>query len=190
MKATGASIQIPCDADVFGAVKTIFVLQENLISLLEFDMIGQSVVGAYMAYLHHLCYKDRKKDDALLFGFLDPASTYTLNKEFQNAVVKRLMDNYYRLYLMPHNQMAHWILVVIWDDDLYILNPLPHNTRFPDLERGLIDALASYHAQSGRAKRTPKVVYLMWAVRSRNCYTEEELDEVRMEALEFIEDKM
>ncbi|XP_063944731.1 uncharacterized protein LOC135151101 [Daucus carota subsp. sativus] len=49
MKATGASVQIPCDADVFGAVKTIFVLQENLISLLEFDMIGQSVVGAYMA---------------------------------------------------------------------------------------------------------------------------------------------
>lgn len=49
MKATGASLPIPCDAEVFGVEKTIYILHENIISLLEFDMIGQSAIAAYMA---------------------------------------------------------------------------------------------------------------------------------------------
>lgn len=48
MKTTGASIQIPSDAEVFGSVKTIFVLQENIMALLENKMIGQAVISAYM----------------------------------------------------------------------------------------------------------------------------------------------
>ena len=48
MQTTGASIQIPSDAEVFGTVKTIFVLQENIMALLENKMIGQSVISAYM----------------------------------------------------------------------------------------------------------------------------------------------
>lgn len=49
MKSTGKSIQIPCDRDVFGVEKKIYVLAENVVSLLEFNMIGQSAISAYMA---------------------------------------------------------------------------------------------------------------------------------------------
>lgn len=49
MKSTGISIQIPCDAEVFGAVKTIFILHENIVALLEFKMIGQGAISAYIA---------------------------------------------------------------------------------------------------------------------------------------------
>ena len=49
MKASGASIQIPCDVEIFGNEKTIFILHENLTSLLEFQMIGQAIITAYMA---------------------------------------------------------------------------------------------------------------------------------------------
>ena len=48
MQTTGASIRIPSDAEVFGTVKTIFVLQENIMALLEKKMIGQFVISAYM----------------------------------------------------------------------------------------------------------------------------------------------
>lgn len=48
MKATGESIPIPCDSDVFGTEKTIYILHENIKALLEFDMIGQAAISAYM----------------------------------------------------------------------------------------------------------------------------------------------
>lgn len=49
METTGESIQIPCDTEVFGDDKTIFVLHENIIDLLEFKMIGQGAISAYIA---------------------------------------------------------------------------------------------------------------------------------------------
>lgn len=49
MKETGASIQIPCDFDLFGIERIIFLLHENIIALSEFEMIGQAIISAYMA---------------------------------------------------------------------------------------------------------------------------------------------
>lgn len=49
MKESGASIQIPCDFGLFGIGRTIFLLHENIIALLEFEMIGQAIISAYMA---------------------------------------------------------------------------------------------------------------------------------------------
>ena len=49
MKIRGDSIQIVCDAEVFGLEKTIYVLHENVIDLLKFGMIGQAVISTYMA---------------------------------------------------------------------------------------------------------------------------------------------
>lgn len=49
MKDTGTSIPIPCAAEVFGIEKIIYILHENIIALLEYDMIGQSTICAYMA---------------------------------------------------------------------------------------------------------------------------------------------
>ena len=49
MKTTGVSIQIRCEAEVFGHKKTIYLLYENVLSLLEFEMLGQAVVASYMA---------------------------------------------------------------------------------------------------------------------------------------------
>lgn len=49
MAVSGVSIEIPCDIEVFGFEKRIFILHENLISLLEFDQIGQAVISTYMS---------------------------------------------------------------------------------------------------------------------------------------------
>ncbi|WOH09370.1 hypothetical protein DCAR_0728827 [Daucus carota subsp. sativus] len=50
MQSSGDSIQIPCDAEVFGIEKRIFILYENIVALLEFNMIGQAAIAAYMQY--------------------------------------------------------------------------------------------------------------------------------------------
>lgn len=49
MKASGSSIPIPCDVEVFGFEKVIYILHENIIALLDFDRIGQSAICAYMS---------------------------------------------------------------------------------------------------------------------------------------------
>lgn len=49
LKQNSESIQIPCDAEVFGRDKTIFLLDENVMALLEFNMIGQAIISTYMA---------------------------------------------------------------------------------------------------------------------------------------------
>lgn len=48
MKASGIPIQLPCDVEVFGEEKTIFVLDENLLALLKYEMLGQAIIAAYM----------------------------------------------------------------------------------------------------------------------------------------------
>lgn len=48
MKATGASIQIPCDPEVFGIEKIIYILDEAIIALLHFEEIGQCAISAYI----------------------------------------------------------------------------------------------------------------------------------------------
>lgn len=135
METTGDSIQIPCDTEVFGNDKTIFVLHENIIDLLEFKRIGQGAISAYMVCLHVVVSENNNLD---LFAFVDPGATFTLNSEFETYLVNRLKEgNPDRLFLMPHNSNYHWILVLIWGGEIYILNPLPRSTTYPDLEKAV-----------------------------------------------------
>lgn len=56
MTVTRESVQLPCDAQMFGDEKTIFVLQENLLALLQYKIIGQAVLSAYMLYVFFLIF--------------------------------------------------------------------------------------------------------------------------------------
>ncbi|XP_074351633.1 uncharacterized protein LOC141690760 [Apium graveolens] len=224
MKASGESIPIPCDSDVFGVEKTIYILHENLKALLEFDMIGQAAISAYMAHLHSTIKRVRKNDDVVLYGFFDPGANFNLNADFQRNVGSRLKEgNQNHIFFLPHNHHCHWILVVIWDGDIYILNPLPHPTHFDDLEKALSETIKQVNSQTGRGNKAPKIKNLVgspkqsggvecgyvvmrymkeiiedrdisftskWATKTRKFYTLEELDQVRCDVIDFIQDKM
>ncbi|XP_074336394.1 uncharacterized protein LOC141673543 [Apium graveolens] len=158
MKSTGNSIQIPCDAEVFGVVKTIFILHENIAHLLEFKMIGQGAICTYMAYLHSVVIGNNNHE---LFAFFDPGATFTVNDDFENNLVNRLKEgNPGRLFLMPHNSGCHWILVVIWAGEIFILNPLPRATTFPELEKNVSKAVIAFNIQVGRGNKAPSIIYI------------------------------
>ncbi|XP_063941050.1 uncharacterized protein LOC135149368 [Daucus carota subsp. sativus] len=115
----------------------------------------------------------------------------------------------------------HWILTIIWEGEIYILNPLPHPTQFPELEKVLSSAIKTFNSETGRSNKPPKAKFLSgspkqpgghecgyvvmrymkdiiadtrlsftskWLAKSRVSYTEEQLDEVRIEALQFCQD--
>ncbi|KAL8120247.1 hypothetical protein AgCh_017410 [Apium graveolens] len=90
MKSTGNSIQIPCDAEVFGVEKRIFILHENIIALLEFKMIGQAAISAYMAYLHCIVCENENLEQ---FAFCDPGVSFTLNNNFEDNLVSRFNED-------------------------------------------------------------------------------------------------
>ncbi|XP_074365577.1 uncharacterized protein LOC141706680 [Apium graveolens] len=52
MKGSGNSIPVPFDFQIFGIERTIYLLHENVLELLEFKMIGQPAISTYMAYLY------------------------------------------------------------------------------------------------------------------------------------------
>lgn len=48
MKESGNWIPVPCDFEIFGIERTIYLLHENVLALLEFKMIGQYAISTYM----------------------------------------------------------------------------------------------------------------------------------------------
>ncbi|KAK1368702.1 hypothetical protein POM88_034794 [Heracleum sosnowskyi] len=92
-----------------------------------------------------------------------------------------------KIFLMPHNEDYHWILVMIWESEIFILNPLSSPKKFSELEAALVRAVRSYNAQTGRVNKNPKVQYLSWATKMRKSYKREELDDVRLETLRHIQ---
>lgn len=110
-------------------------------------------------------------------------------------------------------------MVVIWDGEIFILNPLPHSTSYPELEKAVSRGVQSFNIETGRGSRIPKIKYIpgcpkqpggyvimrylkditedpemsfvkKWATRNRRTYEKKELDEVRCEALDYIQGHM
>ncbi|XP_074342473.1 uncharacterized protein LOC141680040 [Apium graveolens] len=218
MKEANDSIQIPCGEEVFGVEKLIYLLHENVMALLGFKMIGQAAISTYMAYLQT---KVRKRKHSDMFAFLDPSATFKLNDDFQNYIIARMRSGPSRIFLLPQNESYHWILIMIWESEIFILNPLPHQKRFTALEEALVGAIRSYNAQIGHVNKNPTIKNLIgspkqpggsecgyvvmrymkdiyedkemkflskWGVKCRKSYTKEQLDEVRFETLQYIQE--
>ncbi|KAL8132351.1 hypothetical protein AgCh_008009 [Apium graveolens] len=186
MKETGDSIVIPCDTEVFGCERVIYILHENLIALLKFEEIGQAAISAHMSYLHGVVLANNDLD---MFAFFDPGATFTLNKEFERYFVQRLTDGCDRVFLMPYNFNA--------------MKTFNAQTGRGNIVRK-IKNLVGYPKQPGGPECGYVVMRYMkdiiedkemtfitkWANKSRKSYKMEELDVVRIEALAYIQDKI
>lgn len=151
---------------MFGVEKTIFVLHENLIALLKFEMIGEAIIATYMLNLHTMIRNDAELSET--FGFFYPGSTYKLNEDFEHYFVNRMMEgNVYRIFFLPHNHEMHWILTIIWEGEIYMINPLLHATHLYELEKVLIRALKAFNDKTGRGNKTPKVKILKVLLRNQ-----------------------
>ncbi|XP_040366111.1 uncharacterized protein LOC121050406 [Rosa chinensis] len=219
MSQTNESIRTMLDDSVFGVQKQLFILTENVIDLLEMNKIGQGVIAAYMANLHETL---RERDELDTFGFIDPAATYMCERsEFVPYLVNRLKEGKGdRIFLMAYNPGEHWILTIIWEDEIYIVDPLPKPVHYKPWENAVINAVKTYNAEKGRVTKVPKLkllpgapkqpggvecgYYVMrymkdiinddtlsfstkWAVKDRKGYTQQQLDEVRIEVADYLQ---
>ncbi|KAL1826554.1 hypothetical protein ACET3Z_004966 [Daucus carota] len=130
MKETVVSVKIPCDRQVFGCDKKLCLLQEELLALLEFNMVGQSAISAYMMAV--------KSFNA------QTGRTSTMPKVKNLLGTPKQPSGYECAYAV-----MRYMKEIIEDKDF------------------------SFHKK--------------WMSKSRKCYEMDELDEVRNEALGFIE---
>ncbi|KAM5578065.1 hypothetical protein ABKV19_008405, partial [Rosa sericea] len=137
MSQTNESISTVLDDSVFGVQKELFILTENVTDLLEMNKIGQGVIAAYMANLHETLLE---RDELDTFGFIDPAATYKCERlEFVPYLVNRLKEGKAdRIFFMPYNPGEHWILTIIWEDEIYIVDPLPKPVHYKPWENAVI----------------------------------------------------
>ncbi|KAK1404627.1 hypothetical protein POM88_004232 [Heracleum sosnowskyi] len=205
--------------------RTIFLLHENLIALFKFEKIGQAIISTYMMHLHTMIRESGKLET---FYFFDPVATFQLNDDFKLYVVNRMREgNVDRIFFLPHCSNEHWILTIIWDGEIFILDPLPPTrqvplVQYPALEKALIGALKIVNAETGRGNKVPEIKYLAGSPKqpggvecgyvvmrymkdiiedkelcfpmkwneSWEFYTKEELDVVRFEALNRIQNQL
>ncbi|XP_040373610.1 uncharacterized protein LOC121052492 [Rosa chinensis] len=172
-----------------------------------------------MAHLHEII---SQRDELDTFAFIDPAATYKCERPgFHPYLVDRLKEGKAdRIFCMPYNPGEHWILTIIWEDEIYILDPLPKPVNYQSWENIVINAVKAFNAETGRVNKVPKVkllpgvpkqpggvncgYYVMrymkdiinddtlsfstkWAAKSRNLYTQDQLDEVRIEAADYLQ---
>ncbi|XP_062006048.1 uncharacterized protein LOC133723246 [Rosa rugosa] len=137
MTHTSEAISTVLDDKVFGVHKELFILTENVIDLLEMQKIGQGVIAAYMAHLHEVV---TERDEFGNFAFIDPAATYNCERsDFGSYLVNRLKEGKTdRIFFMPYNPGEHWILTIIWEDDIYILDPLGKSVHYQAWENSVI----------------------------------------------------
>ncbi|KAL8132165.1 hypothetical protein AgCh_007888 [Apium graveolens] len=158
MKDDKSVLPISCNAGVFGGTRTIYLLHENLIALFKFEMIGQAIIATYMMHLHTMICESGKLET---FSFFDPVATFHLNDDYELFVSERMREgNVDCIFFLPHCNNEHWILTIIWDGEIYILDPLPGVIQFPALEKALIGALIIVNAKRGKGNKVPKVKYL------------------------------
>ncbi|KAL1818374.1 hypothetical protein ACET3Z_013243 [Daucus carota] len=139
-------------------------------------------------YRRHLHIELSNSKDIEKFAFCDPNPAFKLNADFEDYIVERLAKgDTDGIFFLPHNHNKHWILSIIWEGQIYILNPLSHPVRFPALEKALTSAVSSFNMKIGKSGDLPKVKNLTWSEMSRVSYDEEELEDVRCEVLEFIQ---
>ncbi|XP_074328253.1 uncharacterized protein LOC141666155 [Apium graveolens] len=179
MKTTGVSIQIKYEKEMFGHDNVIYLLHENVQAVLEFEMLGKVVLESYMAYLHSKISKWPELGEK--FAFIYPGSTYYLNAKFETYIMNRLKEgNPDRLFFLPHNQN--------FNSETGRGNHKPTKAKFLSQPGGTECAYVVMRYMKEIINDTKLTFTTKWLKKTRMCYTEDQLDEVRVEALKYIQE--
>ncbi|KAL8091484.1 hypothetical protein AgCh_033917 [Apium graveolens] len=173
------------------ALGSFLAWPEGLISyttpaaVLEFEMLGQAVLASYMTYLHYEMSEQPELEET--FAFIDPRSTYYLNTEFGTYIVNRLKEgNPDRLFFLLPNQKA----LKSFNSETGRGNHKPSKVKFlsgsPKQPSGTECAYVVMRYMKEIINDTRMTSTTKWLQKTRMCYTEEQLDEYIMLAVDYV----
>ncbi|KAL8112149.1 hypothetical protein AgCh_019735 [Apium graveolens] len=210
MKTTGVSIQIKCEKEVFGHEKVIYLLHENVQAVLEFEILGQAVLASYMTIGGAFAFIDPGSTYYLNAKF----ETYIVNR-LKEGNPDRLFflphnqnmhwilaiiwgGEIYFLNPLPHPvqypdlEKALSRALKSFNSETCRGNHKPSKAKFlsgsPKQPGGTECAYVVMRYMKEIINDTRLTFTTKWLQKTRMCYTEEQLDEVRVEALGYIQE--
>ncbi|XP_024185278.1 uncharacterized protein LOC112190082 [Rosa chinensis] len=185
MKQTSEAITTVLDDNVFGIHKELFILAENVIDLIEMKKIGQGVIAAYMVQLHELI---TERDELETFAFSDPAATYNCERSnFSSYLVNRLKEGKTdRIFFMPYNPGA----IKSFNAETGSANKVSKLKLFPDVPKqsgGVECGYCVMRYMKDIINDDTLSFLTKWVAKTRQVYTQDELDEVRIEVADYLQ---
>ncbi|KAF4391503.1 hypothetical protein F8388_008907 [Cannabis sativa] len=184
--------RIEMDPNIFGSDQDLYIEPKDIVHLGTNVEIGAECIAFYIRILHERL-KNSKREK--YFRFIHPSWASIVGSYLQQnveSIADRLASaGEMQLSLIPINLGYHWVLIIIDPsrEMCFWLNPtgeLPSDTI-----KNFIAMIFDYYNAS--KKKTPRAAGIIWKIikcnnRMENYYTNEEIDEIRIEwADAFIE---
>ncbi|KAF4354593.1 hypothetical protein G4B88_026878 [Cannabis sativa] len=184
--------RIEMDPNIFGSDQDLYIEPKDIVHLGTNVEIGAECIAFYIRILHERL-KNSKREK--YFRFIHPSWASIVGSYLQQnveSIADRLASaGEMQLSLIPINLGYHWVLIIIDPsrEMCFWLNPtgeLPSDTI-----NNFIAMIFDYYNAS--KKKTPRAAGIIWKIikcnnRMENYYTNEEIDEIRIEwADAFIE---
>ncbi|KAL8113768.1 hypothetical protein AgCh_020895 [Apium graveolens] len=129
----------------------------------------------------------RKRKLSEMYAFVDPAATFKLNDDFEAYIVERMNTGDSLIFLMPHNEKA--VRSYNAQKGLVNKNPKIKNLSGSPKQPGGYECgyvVMRYMKDIFEDKKMKFIT--KWAAMTQKCYTKEELDEVRFETLQYVQE--
>ncbi|KAL0558794.1 hypothetical protein IC582_003376 [Cucumis melo] len=187
----GSSFSFQLPLELFGIPRNSYILQEDVIDFCNMQKVKTLSMVAYIMYLYSFII-DLKK--VLKYVFVDQslisAGHSTREIRARNLCSRLMTSKQDQLVIAPYNPGDHWSLVIInpYDNVVYHLNSLRTSSRddikYCPLQVGTVE-YGYYVMRYMREIVSKDTSIITDAIDTRNSYSQLELDEVRVEWLNF-----
>ncbi|KAL0556647.1 hypothetical protein IC582_005161 [Cucumis melo] len=184
-----SNITFSLPADLFGISQKTSVLREDIVDLCNMNEVKTFTLVAYMMYLYSSISGSKEN---MQYVFVDPSlisSGNTQESRVRNLCSRLMMSKPDQVVLAPFNPEGHWALLAInaYEDIVFYLDSLrttsKATTRYCPLQVG--STTCGYYVIMREIVNRGSIA-ISDSIDTRKLYSQAELDEVRVELVEFL----
>ncbi|KAL0541536.1 hypothetical protein IC582_021588 [Cucumis melo] len=186
-----SSINFSLPADLFGVSRKTSVLGEDIVDLCNMNEVKTFTLVAYMMYLYSSVSGSKEN---MQYVFVDPSlisSRNTQESRIRNLCSRLMVSKPDQVVLAPFNPGGHWALLAInaYEDTVFYLDSLrttsKATTRYCSLQVG--STTCGYYAMKYMREIVNRgSIVISDSIDTRKSYSQAELDELRVELVEFL----
>ncbi|KAL0556090.1 hypothetical protein IC582_004597 [Cucumis melo] len=186
-----SSITFSLPVDLFGISRKSSVLQEDIIDLCNMNEVKTFTLVVYMMYLYSSVIGSKEN---VQYVFVDPSlisSGNTQESRIRNLCSRLMVSKANQVVFASFNLEDHWALLAInaYEDTVFYLDSLrttsKATTRYCPLQVG--STTCGYYVMKYMREIVNRgIIVISDSIDTRKSYSEVELDEVRVEFVEFL----
>ncbi|KAA0041615.1 putative serine/threonine-protein kinase nek2 [Cucumis melo var. makuwa] len=183
-----SSITFSLPADLFGISQTS-VLREDIIDLCNMNEVKMFTLVAYMIYFYSSVIGS--KED-VQYVFIDPSLISSGNiqeSRIRNLCSRLMVSKAHQVVLAPFNPGGHWALLALnaYEDTVFYLDSLRTTSKATTRYVTDTSTTCGYYVMKYMREIVNRgSIVISDSIDTRKSYSQAELDEVRVELVEFL----